>query len=150
MHCYKCRYFKGFKNQFSTSLINITETLLDFKDLNNIIFYKFQNQLYKYNECSQTNIKNNRDKYKNIIDIKNGKSIQTLNLDSNNIILPKFILFIPDIDFNILKNEDIQNKLSNIFKDKIILKEFTYILWILFISYIYLIHKIFYILFPWI
>ena len=70
-------------------------------------------------ECIKLNIKNHKNKYENIIDKKTGKYIETLSLDFSNINLPKFLIFIIDMDYNKLESEEIQNKLFDIFKDKI-------------------------------
>jgi hypothetical protein len=83
--CYKCQYNTHINNSFSPCLINITESLIDFKDINYIISYKYQNHLTTCEECVKINIKNHKNQYDNIIDKKTGKYVETLSLEFSNI-----------------------------------------------------------------
>ena len=72
------------------------------------------------------NLDSNKDKYNNIIDNKTGDYIKTLGINYENITLPNFIIFITDIDYNILKNEEIQKKLLNLFIEEININNIIY------------------------
>ena len=55
-------------------------------------------------------MKNNNNKYKDIIDKTTDKYITTLSINYENLIYPKFMIFIMDIDYSILNTEAIQKK----------------------------------------
>ena len=55
-------------------------------------------------------MKNNYDKYNDIIDKTTDKYITTLSINYENLIYPKFMIFIMDIDYSILNTEAIQKK----------------------------------------
>ena len=55
------------KNIYSKCLINLTEELLNFNSLNNIISYKYQFSLTTCDEYIYKNLSDKQDKYKNII-----------------------------------------------------------------------------------
>ena len=70
-------------------------------------------------ECINKNLSDKQDKYKNIIDKTTGDYIKTLSINYDNIALPNFLIFIMDIDYNVLKKEDIQKKLINLLSEEI-------------------------------
>ena len=70
-------------------------------------------------ECIKKNLVDKRDKYKNIIDNKTGDYIKTLCINYENLTLPNFTIFIMDIDYNVLKKEEIQKKIFNLFSEEI-------------------------------
>ena len=51
IQCFKCGFSKVKKHVFSKCLINITEELLNFSGVNNIIAYKYQCSNTIYDEC---------------------------------------------------------------------------------------------------
>ena len=69
-------------------------------------------------ECINKNLSDKQDKYKNIIDKTTGDYIKNLGINYDNITLPNFLIFIMDIDYNVLKKEDIQKKLINLLSEK--------------------------------
>ena len=72
------------------------------------------------------NFDSNKNKYNNIINNQTGDYIKTLGINYENITLPNFIIFITDIDYNILKNEEIQKKLLNLFIEEININNILY------------------------
>ena len=116
--CFKCGFYNEKKNIYSKCLINLTEELLNFNSLNNIISYKYQFSLTTCDECINKNLSDKQDKYKNIIDKTIGDYIKTLGINYDNITLPNFLIFIMDIDYNVLKKEDIQKKLINLLSEE--------------------------------
>ena len=70
-------------------------------------------------ECIKKNLVDKQDKYKNIIDNKTGDYIKTLGINYENLTLSNFMIFIMDIDYNVLKKEEIQKKIFNLFSEEI-------------------------------
>ena len=123
--CYKCGFYKE-KKEYSKCLINITEELLNFNNINNIIAYKYQYTISVCDECLKKNPENNQDKYTNVIDKKTGNYIKTLGINYENIVLPNFIIFISDFDYSVLKKEEIQKKINMLFLEEIIINNEKY------------------------
>ena len=76
----------------------MTEELLNFKEINNILSYKYQYSWTTCDECMRKNLDSNKDKYNNIIDNKTGDYIKTFGINYENITLINFIIFNTDID----------------------------------------------------
>ena len=116
----KKNYLKcGFKTEKKREFSNC----LDFIDINGIIQFKFQNSMTVFEKCIAIK-QNNINKYDNILDKIAGKYITTLYVLYDELIFPKFLIFI--VDIALLCTLEIQTKLHKLFLNEIKINSLFY------------------------
>ena len=111
----KCGFKTEKKREFSNCLY--------FIDINGIIQFKFQNSMTVFEKCIVIK-QNNINKYDNILDKIAGKYITTLYVLYDELIFPKFLIFI--VDIALLCTLEIQTKLHKLFLNEIKINSLFY------------------------